>query len=185
MRKVLGGAVAAAVLALLFAGAQGSGALWRAQKQLAPAELTTGSLVLTAGDGVNDSSDYVFPMLNTTALAPGGRIHDSLVVGNGGDAALRYTLSAAGSGATSADAALIAALRISAGAARDCSAWTPHANDLLFNQGLSAAVGAHHRDLAPGVSERLCVRLELPANAPIAAAGGNLALRLTFVGEQR
>lgn len=193
MPKRLKAAIAAAVLLVLFMSAQGTAALWRAEGQLEPGIITTGSLSLAAGNGTDSSQSYAFKELNTSTLAPGRFVQAPLTISNTGTADLRYTLSGAVSATPGvADAALAAAVELSVHVVADtgeCGADTQSPGDALYQGPLGEAVTfAVSRNLAvdgPGsASEILCVRMALPNDAPQEAAGGTLELQLSFRAEQ-
>lgn len=195
MPKPLKAAVAAAVLLVFVMSAQGTAALWRADGQIEPGTIKTGTLTLAAGNGTANSQNYVFTELNTSMLAPGRFVQAPLTISNTGTANLRYTLNGAVSATPTtgeADAALVAAVELSVHAvdkASDCGRDTPSSGGALYQGALDAAAAfAAPRNLAarvPGsASEILCVRVALPSDAPQMAAGGILELQLSFRAEQ-
>lgn len=193
MPKRLKAAIAAAVLLVLFMSAQGTAALWRAEAQLEPGIIKTGTLSLAAGNGTVSSQTYVFKELNTSTLAPGRFVQAPLTISNTGNVELRYTLNGAVSAAPTpgeADAALAAAVELSVHAvakASDCGVDTPSPGAALYQGPLGAAAAfAAPRNLAAEASGReiLCVRVALLNNALQTAAGGSLALQLSFRAEQ-
>ena len=192
MRKILVTAIAAAVLVVLFASAQGTAALWRAEAQLEPGIVTTGTLSLAVGDGVTTEQSYDFSSLNTSVLAPGGFVQAPLTISNIGTAALTYNLAGASSVTTAsgaADTALAAAVVLSMHVTAEpeaCAAGSPSVGDALYQGPLSAAAAfVSGRGLAPGAAETLCVRVALPANVAPEAAGGSIELQLGWRGDQR
>lgn len=195
MTKPLKAAIAAAVLLVLFMSAQGTAALWRAEEQLEPGTIKTGTLSLAAGNGTDSSQTYVFSELATSTLAPGGFVQAPLTISNTGTADLRYTLSGAITATPTpgaADVALAAAVELSMHSVADaaeCGVDMPSPGDALYQGPLGAAAAfAAPRNLAAGVpgsaSEIMCVRVALPNNAPQTAAGGTLELQLSFTAEQ-
>lgn len=194
MRKFLVAVPAAAVLVALFAGAQGTAALWRASEGVAPGAVTTGSLSLAVGRGAVLERDYAFTQLDSRSLAPGGFIQAPLVVGNTGTVGLGYRLAGASSTAPlPADAALAGALELSINVVVDeaaCGESSQPSGTPLYKGplGPAAAFGQARALAAPGRGasrETLCVRVALPAGAPQAAAGGHLALVLQWKGGQQ
>ena len=189
MRKILFSTLAAAVLVVLFASAQGTAALWRAEGTLNAGTITTGSLSLAVGDGTFTSGDFVFKDLNVSALGPGGFVQAPLTIGNTGTTGLSYNLGGATSATTpqsAADAALAAAVVLSVHATDDsgCEKAAPIVGELLYEGSLADAAFAQARGLAAADSETLCVRVSLPADAPQKAAGGKLQLVLSWRGDQ-
>ncbi|PYI37602.1 hypothetical protein CVS30_14470 [Arthrobacter psychrolactophilus] len=184
------------MLVVLFASAQGTAALWRAEGQLQPGTVTTGSLALTAGDGVSSAQDFPFAGLNASALLPGGYTQAPLVLSNAGSVDLGYTLAGAVSqtpSPTPADNELAARVQLIIFAVAGQSSCTPTSailgTPLYTGPLLSTAAFSQRRTLtaqgSPAAAETLCVRLALPANAPQAAAGGRVALVLSWRGEQQ
>lgn len=191
MRKILLAAVVAAVCVVLFSSAQGTAALWSAQKHLSPGTLTTGSLSLAVGDGAGVSQNYEFVGLDTALLQPGGSVQAPLTVANTGTTPLAYSLAGAAPATTApsgADAALAAAVVLSIHTTADpaaCTGGAPSPVQALYEGALSASVAFEAgRRLPAGAAETLCVRVELPANTDQAAAGGSLHLVLSWRGEQ-
>lgn len=112
MSARLKAALAAAVLVVLLSGAQGTAALWRAQGSVQAGTVTTGILVLLAGDGTKAEASHAFTELDTTALVPGGFAQAPLTISNGGTTDLAYTLHGASTAPpvrSAADNALAAA----------------------------------------------------------------------------
>lgn len=190
MRKILATAIVAAVLVVLFASAQGTAALWRAEERINPGTITTGSLSLAAGDRTSRSKDFVFEGLNTLTLAPGGFVQAPLTISNIGTTTLGYSLVGAASATTpqtAADAALAAAVVLSVHATDDsaaCEADVSSPEPSLYEGSLAGAAFAQASDLQPAEGELLCVRVALPANAPPNAAGGKMTLVLSWRGDQ-
>lgn len=197
MRKTLLTALAAAVLVVLLASAQGTAALLRAESQLTPGTISTGTLALQAGNGVTSAKDFSFAELNTAALVPGGYVQKPLTLSNTGNTKLNYSLAGALStiaSPTTADTALSQAVLLSIHAAAApadvaaCLAGTPSTGTALFQGNLSPAASFTPRLLAalgqPNSAQTLCIRLSLPSNANQSAAGGNLKLVLTWRGDQ-
>lgn len=191
MRKILVTAVAAAVLVVLFASAQGTVALWRAEAQLEPGTLTTGTLSLAVGDGVTTEQSFEFSSLDTSVLAPGGFVQAPLTISNTGTTALTYNLAGASSVTTAsgaADTALAAAVVLSMHVTAEpeaCTVGSPSVGDALYQGPLSAAAAfVSGRKLAAGATEILCLRVALPMNVDPAAAGGSIELQLGWRGDQ-
>ncbi|MEV8143320.1 hypothetical protein [Specibacter sp. NPDC078709] len=191
MRKILVTALAAAVFVVLFASAQGTAALWRAEAQLEPGAITTGTLSLAAGDGVTNEQNFGFSSLNTSVLAPGGFVQAPLTISNTGTTALTYTLAGAHSVTTApsaADTELAGAVVLSihgTAEAAVCTADSPSAGVELYQGSLSAgAAFAQGRELAPDATETLCVRVALPEKVEPIAAGGSIELQLGWRGDQ-
>ncbi|WP_104108832.1 hypothetical protein [Arthrobacter sp. N199823] len=191
MRKILMSAVAAAVLVVLFASAQGTAALWRAEETLKPGTITTGTLSLAVGNGSWASADFPFEALDTQTLGPGRFVQAPLTISNTGTTTLGYSLVGAASATTpqsAADAALAAAVVLSVHVTDDsaaCAADASSPDPSLYEGSLAGAAFAEAGDLQPGEGELLCVRVALPANASPDAAGGKLQLVLTWRGDQR
>lgn len=194
MRKILLAALAAAVLVVLFASAQGTAAFLRAQEQLTPGTITTGRLALEAGNGATSAVNYTFAALNTAALLPGGSVQAPLTISNTGEVNLDFALAGAHSATvapTAADTALAAAVVLTVHAVTDsgaCSSGVLTPGLALYQGQLSPTATFSPRLLtAPagqGSAQILCVRLSLPSNAASGAAGGSLALVLTWRGDQ-
>lgn len=194
MRKFFVAVLAAAVLVVLFAGAQGTAALWRASEQAAPGTVTTGSLSLAVGRGAVVERDYAFTELDSRTLVPGEFVQAPLVVSNTGTIGLGYGLAGASSSAPlPADGALAGALELSINEVVDAAACgensLPSGTPLYKGPLGPAAAFGQVRSLAAsgrGTSqETLCVRVTLPAGAPQGAAGGRLALVLQWRGGQQ
>ncbi|AIY03644.1 hypothetical protein ART_4045 [Arthrobacter sp. PAMC 25486] len=190
MRKILLAAMAAAVLAVLFASAQGTAALWRAEGTLKPGSITTGSLSLAVGDGTSTSEDFAFEDLNTSTLAPGGFVQAPLTISNTGTTALGYSLAGATSATTApgvADTELIDAVELSVHVTHDsaaCGENLPSTGEILYVGPLNGTVASAGRSLEPAASETLCIQVALPTEAPQEAAGGKLQLVLSWSGDQ-
>lgn len=195
MPKPLKFALIAAVLLALGLSAQGTVASWRAESNMDPGTIRTGSLMLLAGDDGNGTQHHQFIKLNGTNLIPGRYTQAPLVISNGGTSDLAYQLDGAvnaASSPTEADTALSGAsqLRIHTGmSASACEAGQALSGEQLYSGSLGvAAEFAAPRllsDEGAGGEETLCVRVSLPASASQMAAGGELELRLSFVGQQR
>lgn len=181
---------------VLFASAQGTAALWRAEGQLTPGTVTTGTLALAAGDGVSAAQDFPFNGLNTSSLLPGGFVQAPLVLSNAGSVELGYTLAGAVSqtpSPTLADTELAARVQLTIFAVAGQGACTSTSailgTPLYTGPLLSTAAFSQRRTLtvqgSATAAETLCVRLALPTNAPQAAAGGRVSLVLSWRGEQQ
>lgn len=193
MKHLAKATIAAAVLTALLLGGQGTAALWRDGENIQAGEVTTGNLRLLAGNGAPGQISYAFTALNTTSLTPGGFTQAPLTISNGGNSPLMYVLSSAHAGAATApaDTAIAQAAVLSLFAVTNsaqCSGAGDSPGTLLYQGALVAASTTVARPLATqgsSASEALCVRLSLPRDAPQSASGGNLALTLTFTGEQK
>lgn len=191
MRKILLSALAAAVLVVLFASAQGTAALWRVEGTLNPGTITTGRLSLAVGTEASTVQDFAFAALDTSTLAPGGFVQAPLTISNTGTTDLGYSLSGAAPATTpqgAADAALAAAVELAVHAIAGSAACTDGVASPgmpLYEGPLSAAGFGTTRELLAEATETLCIRVALPANAPHAAAGGTFQLVLFWRGDQR
>ncbi|ALE05173.1 hypothetical protein AL755_06250 [Arthrobacter sp. ERGS1:01] len=187
-------ALAAVVLVVLLVGAQGTAALWRAQGAVEPGTVTTGNLVLFAGNGGTASASYAFSQLNTAALLPGGFVQAPLTISNGGTTSLGYTLNGAATAPAvpkPADNALAAAAVLTIHAVTDPTACNAgQALDpaqALYSGPPSAGAVFSAAQVLPAKTgaQLLCVRVGLPATAPQSAAGGIMNLVLSFRGDQK
>jgi alternate signal-mediated exported protein len=188
--------LAAAVLVALLAGAQGTAALWRAQGAIQGGTVTTGNLVLLAGNGTTTAASYAFTQLNTSALVPGGFAQAPLTISNGGTTDLAYTLNGASTAPavpTAADKALAAAAVLTIRTTTDAAACTAGGDlgpsPVLYSGTPGASASFSAPQLLPAGSgadsQLLCVRVGLPAGAPQGAAGGVMDLVLSFRGDQK
>ncbi|WP_133162869.1 hypothetical protein [Arthrobacter glacialis] len=193
MRKTLLTALAAAVLVVLLASAQGTAALLRAESQLTPGTITTGKLALQAGNGNSSSTDFVFADLSTKPLVPGGYLQAPLTISNTGTVYLNFSLAgaiSAPSSPTPADTALASAVDLTIHAVADTAACQPDAltpGPALYQGKLSPTASFSPRHLAAqGASseQTLCVRISLPSGTDSSAAGGKLKLVLSWRGDQ-
>ncbi|WP_440103676.1 hypothetical protein [Glutamicibacter mishrai] len=191
MPKPLKLALCAAVLLLLGISAQGTAATWRAERTVDPPALTSGSLGLLAGG----EARYQFTKLAGSELVPGSFTQASLAISNAGTVDLSYQLAGAVNSAASpnaADQSLANALRVaiySGMSPAACDAYQPLTGELLYTGPLDAAARFEKARVLSAeptpASEDLCVRVSVPAGAVQSAAGGKVALTLSFVGQQR
>ncbi|MHA7269374.1 hypothetical protein [Arthrobacter sp. HLT1-20] len=193
MRKTLLTALAAAVLVVLLASAQGTAALLRAESQLTPGTITTGKLALQAGNETSSSTDFVFTDLSTKPLVPGGYLQAPLTISNAGNVDLNYSLAGASSltpAPNAADTALAEAVDLTIHAVADAAACPADAlvqGPALYQGKLSQTAASTPRNLTPqgaGSAEVLCVRVSLPSDTNQNAAGGTLKLVLSWRGDQ-
>ncbi len=196
MSKPLKFAVAAAVVLVLGLSAQATVAAWRAEGEVNAGLLKTGTLSLKVGNGLTAHTDYVFQELQTQTLLPGTFIQAPLTISNAGTAPLAYGLAGIATGTESSqakDKALAAAATVSIYAgipAANCQGTQALNGQLLYSGALNSnATFSSPRELASTgsatSSDVLCVRLGLPAGATQNAAGGSMAVTLSFTGQQK
>lgn len=191
MPKPLKFALVAAVLLLLGISAQGKAASWRAESQVDPPTIKTGSLSLLAGG----AKDFQFTKLSGSALIPGSFTQAPLAMSNAGTVALSYQLDGATNSLaspTAADRALANAVQLRIYTGMDQTA--REAGQSLTGQQLyvgplgTDASFASARELGAGSTnstENLCIRVSIPSQAPQSASGGKLSLNLRFTGQRR
>ncbi|MCW4465483.1 hypothetical protein OK351_08205 [Glutamicibacter sp. MNS18] len=195
MLKPLKAAIAAAVLLVLFMSAQATAALWRAEETINVGAVSTGSLNMHAGNGTTSQQDYEFNELDGSNLVPGEFVQAPLTITNAGTTDLEYNLTGASAlpdSPTPADVALADSSVLTIGtdrSAEECSMGTEQVAPLFQGPASSGAtLGDARRLVASGDGasfEVLCVRVEVAADAPQSAAGGQMRLVLNFTGQQR
>jgi alternate signal-mediated exported protein len=196
MPKQLKFTLVAAVVLALFLGAQGTAAVWRAERNIDAGTMRTGNLLLLVGAEPKEAANYEFIELDGSNLVPGQYVQAPLMLSNGGTTDLLYNLvgaSAKPETPTDADTALAdsSILSIYAGmTAVACDGRQALSGQMLYKgTANSTAKFAVARPLlsenGDASKENLCVRLSVPSNAPQAASGGSLKLVLNFVGQQQ
>lgn len=181
----------AAVLGLLLAGGAGTAAMWRAQASIGTGTISTGTLVVLAGDGSTASAVFPVAALNTASLAPGGYVQAPLTISNAGSTNMAVTLVSADPGTLTGAAAVLAAyltLTVTQVAtAAGCPVNGGAASGTLLYSGRpgAAVTAANGFPLAPSTASPVCVRIALDTGAPQAGAGGSVSLAFGFRGDQR
>ena len=176
LRAVLGLAV---VLAL---ATPGTYAHWTDEVQVSGTTITSGTLDLRV-DGQDQVTGYT--VLDIAPMVPGNSTAAVLTIRNNGTAPLRFT---AATSATNADgkslgAALAVKVTGDVGVSGTSPATTcPGAALSGSATGLDGPLLSTGRLLAPGASEKVCVQLMLPANAPSALQGATASVGITFTG---
>lgn len=159
-----------------------TGALWREEATVDAGTVATGSLVLLVG---GEPVEYPFDALSAGNLTPGQAVRAPLTITNGGSTDMSYGLSSVTASALDpADQQLVSALSLTVRADVVCGE-LPSGELLLDHVLLGTAATFGGRELAPSLSETLCIEIALDADAPMAAADGSTSVTFTFRGDQQ
>lgn len=164
-------ALSASVLALVILATQETGALWRDQKSLGSATISSGSIDLTAGG----ADSVTLNGWTEDALKPTDVRQASFVLTNAGTSPLTYGMTSAVSG-TPIGGLTVSASRMSAGApASACDSATVAPGTALPLSSTPLI------PLAAKTSERICLRAVVTAAA---TSGASYTATFTFSGQQ-
>ncbi len=198
MRKVLTTAVAAAVLVVLFASAQGTAALWRAQGTINAGVITTGTWGLLASSGSDRPvPNYAFTSLDASNLVPGQFVQAPLTISNANERAVTYNLAGISStidaaGEPDSEFAHSITLRVTRIVEPTaCTVQEGLEGNLQYQGGIEDAAAFINgpRTLGPaGTSvsaEMFCVRVMVNENMSASASGGRVQLVFNFAGAEQ
>ncbi len=198
MRKVLATAFVAAVLVVLFASAQGTAALWRAEGTINAGVVTTGVWGLLASSGGDKPvPNFEFSSLDTSNMVPGQFVQAPLTLSNANAKSATYDLagigpaSGAGQGPDSEFAHSITVRLTKIADSTACLAQKTIDGNLEYQGGIDSGArfinGPRTLSAAgtAGEAEMFCVRVMVNANMSVSASGGQIQLVLNFAGAEQ